>query len=290
MIVGHKKITDDLTKLASAGSLGHAYLFYGPEMVGKRMAAMGLAKFLEKGVFEQIKEGEVLQDMKLIDLAFAKQLDPGKSGESIGIGAVREIKHFLWQRPNVSPRRTLVIDEAELLTVEAQNALLKITEEPPESSLLIIVSPHTDSFLPTILSRVEKVYFGLVPGSEIASWLTHERKLPAAAAKDLAARSFGKPGLAVRFLDDVALRENIVLAERLLKVPPAGRRDLIKEILDPDDFSFPKFIDALMLALAAEKESATRDLLWHRVLALAERESNFTLNPRLQLENLFVRE
>ncbi len=290
MVLGREKITADFKKLADAGTLGHAYLFYGPSMVGKRTFAMALARFLEKGIFELPEEGEVLQDSKLIDLAFAKQLDTDKKGDSIGIDAVREIKNFLWQKPNVSPRRTLILDEVEFLTTEAQNALLKITEEPPASSLIILVSSDPESLLPTILSRIERVYFGLVSEKEIVGWLTKDRKLSSIDAKKFAKQSFSKPGLAIRLAEDEGLQKNIALAEKLLKIQPAARRDLIKEILEPDDFNFNKFIDALILALAAEKESKTRNILWHRALALANRESNFSLNPRLQLENLFVGE
>ena len=109
-----------------------------------------------------------------------------------------------------------------LLTTEAQNALLRITEEPPASSLIIFISSDPESFLPTILSRIEKVYFGLIPEKEIVAWLTKERRLPAGEAKDSPKRSFGKPGLAIRLAEDETLRENIELAEKLLKVPPAG--------------------------------------------------------------------
>jgi DNA polymerase-3 subunit delta' len=290
MILGREKITADFKKLASSGALGHAYLFYGPAMVGKRTFATALARFLEKGIFEPSAEGEVLQESKMIDLAFAKRMDPDKKGDSIGIEAAREIKEFLWQKPNMSPRRTLILDEAEFLTTEAQNALLKITEEPPASSLIILISSDPEGLLTTILSRVEKIFFGLVPEKEIIEWLTKERKLGAADAKKFAKLSFGKPGLAIRLAEDGDLQKNIALAEKLLKVQPAGRRDLIKEILEPDNFSFHTFIDALILALADEKEGKTRNILWHRALALADRESNFSLNPRLQLENLFVGE
>lgn len=290
MILGHKKIAADFKKLMSSGVLGNAYLFYGPAMIGKRTFATALARFLEKHDFEPPVAGEVLQDCKIIDLAFAKQLDPEKKGDSIGIDAAREIKHFLWQKPNVSSRRTLILDEVEFLTAEAQNALLKITEEPPASSLIILVSSDPDGLLPTILSRIEKIYFGLIAERKIAEWLMREKKFTVTDAKIFAKRSFGKPGLAIRLAEDEDLRRDIVLAEKLLKVQPIGRRDLIKEILEPDDFNFDKFVNALILALAGEKESKTREILWHRMLALADRESNFSLNPRLQLENLFVGE
>ncbi len=147
-------------------------------MVGKRTVAQALAHFLEKGEFEPCPPAnEILQDAKLIDLAFAKQLDR-ELKDSISIDAVREIKNFLWQRPNVSPKRTLIIDEAELLTTEAQNALLKITEEPPASSLLIVVASDLDGIMPTILSRLQKIHFGAVPEAEIAKWLANTGKRP----------------------------------------------------------------------------------------------------------------
>jgi DNA polymerase-3 subunit delta' len=290
MIIGRQKNIEDFKKLAATDALGHAYLFYGPAMTGKRTFATALAHFLEKGVFELGTEGEVLQDSKIIDLAFAKQLDPEKKGDSIGIDAAREIKNFLWQKPNTSSRRTLIIDEAEFLTAEAQNALLKITEEPPASSLIILIASDPEGLLATIRSRIEKIYFGLIPEKEIITWLTHEKKFSAADAEIFAERSFGKPGLALRLATDGDLQKNIALAEKLLKVQPAGRRDLIKEILEPDDFSFYRFIDALIFVLAGEKESKTRTILWHRVLALADRASSFSLNPRLQIENLFAAE
>jgi DNA polymerase-3 subunit gamma/tau len=140
MIIGHDTNITDLQDLNKRGVLGHGYIFFGPSMVGKRTTAGALAHYLEKGTFKPIATEEALQDIKVIDVAFMKSLDSEAGEDSIGINAVREIKNFLWQRPNTSVRRTLIIDNAELLTNEAQNALLKITEEPPVSSLLILIT------------------------------------------------------------------------------------------------------------------------------------------------------
>src|ERR1700733_462322 len=101
MIIGHKKIIADLEDLNERGMLSHGYIFFGPAMVGKRTVALGLAHYLEKGEFtlpkNDVGHQEVLQDIKLIDIAFMKNLDPDASGESIGINAAREVKNFLWQ-------------------------------------------------------------------------------------------------------------------------------------------------------------------------------------------------
>jgi hypothetical protein len=306
-MIGHSKIVADLKKLHENGQLGHGYVFTGPAMVGKKLAALSFANFLENGEFVALEDGKILSDVMLIG--------PGENG-SIGIDTVREIKNFLWQKPNASSRRTLIINDADFLTTEAQNALLKVTEEPPVSSLLILVTADEDAVLSTITSRLPKVYFGSVPEKEIEAWLvesvagqdadakevikkakttatakTTKKKTEAKTAlaglslAEAARRAMGKPGLAWRLLYDADFQKQLALAEQLLKTPAAGRRDLIKKIIEPDEFSFRKFLDAVIMNLAwVEKKSGRK--LWHKALALYGRETDFSLNPRLQLEAL----
>ncbi|MGD1003649.1 MAG: hypothetical protein ABR884_03700 [Minisyncoccia bacterium] len=289
-IIGHEAIISDLKDLSVRGVLGHGYIFVGPAMVGKRTVAAALGHYLEKGVFEpagiETNHQEVLQDIKIIDIAFMKMLNPDASGDSIGIDAAREVKTFLWQKPNTSVRRTLIIDNAELLTTEAQNALLKITEEPPSSSLLILITSDIESILPTIASRLPKIYFGAVPTEEIEKWLASEEHLPKAKAMALARRSLGKPGIAWRMLHDEVFQKNLELAEVFLKTTPTARRDFIKKLIDPDDFSLRIFLDAVIMTLAWETPSRAKSQFWHKTLKLYEGVNNFSLNPRLQLEAL----
>jgi DNA polymerase III subunit delta' len=277
-MIGHEKIIGDLQSFHERGSLGHGYIFFGPAMVGKRMAAMECARFLEHGSLEQSDAHEaMLTDLMLVA--------PSENG-SIGIDAVREIRNFLWQKPNASPRRTLIIDDAELLTTEAQNALLKLTEEPPISSLLILVTSDVESILSTITSRLPKIYFGAVPEKEIVKWLEMGGEKKKAA--EIAKKATGKPGLAWRLLHDEDFKGQIELAEKLLKTPAATRRDLIKKIIEPDEFRFRKFLDAFIITLAWQGVTGSKAALWHKALALYDRETNFSLNPRLQLEALLM--
>jgi DNA polymerase III subunit delta' len=288
-VIGHQKILGDLKDLNDRGTLGHGYIFYGPAMVGKKLTAIEFANYLEDGKFEQ-NSGSILSDMMLVE--------PFENG-SIGIDAVREIKNFLWQKPNASSRRTLIIDDAELATTEAQNALLKIAEEPPVSSLLILITSDIESILPTIASRLPKIYFGTVAEKEIAEWLIKsgvEKKK----ANETAKKAMGKPGLAWRLLNDEDFQEQLALAEKVLKSPATTRRDLIKKILEPEEFNFRKFLDAIILQLAWREQAGTTTAkigaaaakttapLWHKALALYDRETNFSLNPRLQIEALLA--
>jgi hypothetical protein len=282
-VIGHEAIVRDLTALAGKGGLSHGYIFHGPAMVGKRTTALALARFLEKGEFTAPAESEVLQD--------ARAIGPVAGTDSVGIDAVREIKNFLWQKPNVSKKRALIIDDAELLTTEAQNALLKVTEEPPVSSLLILVTSDIESMMGTIQSRLQKVYFGVVPEAAIAKWFATGAggtAITAAKAAAFAKKALGKPGLAWKLAHDEAFQKELVRAEGFIKTTPAGRKDFIKKLLEPDDFSLRNFLGAVIINLAWEKPSKTRAALWHRTLALQQDVSNFGLNPRLQLEALLM--
>lgn len=283
-IIGHQKTIANLQNLIANDALGHGYIFFGPSMVGKRTIAMALAHFLERGTFE-VSTHETLQDIKVIDIAFMRSMDPDVK-DSIGINAVREIKNFLWQKPNTSARRTLIIDNAELLTNEAQNALLKITEEPPASSLLILITSDAESILPTIVSRLPKLYFGAVAQEEITQWLTADQKLTKIKTDAIAKQSLGKPGLAWRLLNDEAFQKDIELAEAFLKTTTTDRKDFIKKLIDPDEFSLRSFLDAVIITLAWEKPSKTKAVFWHKALRLYDNVNNFNLNPRLQLESL----
>jgi DNA polymerase-3 subunit delta' len=201
---------------------------------------------------------------------------------------VREIKNFLWQKPNVSVRRTLILDDAELLTTEAQNALLKVTEEPPASSLLLVIASDLESVMGTIRSRLQGIYFGPVAEAEIARWLSEEKGMTAAKVAPFAKQALGKPGLASRLLHDKNFTKTLELAAKFLKTAPAARRDFIKKLIEPDEFVLRNFLNAVIMTLAWEKPSKAKAALWHKVLALQQNATNFGLNPRLQLEGLLM--
>ena len=97
------------------------------------------------------------------------------SGEgSIGIAEIRELQHHLNRKPVSKPQKIAFIENADTLTVEAQNALLKTLEDPPGSALIFLSCQSTsDNLLPTILSRCQTIYLPpatpTIPSSEIAA-------------------------------------------------------------------------------------------------------------------------
>lgn len=274
MLVGHTDTLKELKRLADAGELSHGYVFWGPAMIGKCLAAKSLAQYLESG---EAESSAMLQDFLLIS--------PVGSG-TIGIDQVREIKNFLWQKPSQSSRRTLIIDDAHAMTTEAQNAILKITEEPPASSLIILVTSDPDALNPTVFSRLQKIYFSPVPQNELSAWagkmFKKEKNL-----KDMLPKALGRPGLLHALLTDEDFAESITVAEDLMLMSSDKRKALLKKLMDRDAFDFGKLLDALILIASWEFLEKKKSSLWHRLLELRHESAYFNLNPRLQIESLF---
>ncbi len=281
MIIGHDAIIEDLKQFADRRALGHGYIFFGAARVGKRLVAAGLAGYLETGDFSAEPSARILSDALIIS--------PGAEN-SIGIDQIREIKNFIWQMPNQSQYRTVIIDGGEFLTPEAQNALLKITEEPPAHGLIILVVNDHERLLPTIQSRMQKLYFSGVPEKKIKELLVKEFKCDVKKAEELARESNGAPGLAWAVLFDEQFRNMKISAEKFLKMDAYGRKAFIKDLVEPDEFNFSRFLEALAIVYIGNAASRGRLTLtgndfdvWHRLMDLRREADYSPLNPKLQL-------
>ncbi len=144
----YKKIESDFKNLIATNGLFHAYVFFGEDETAIANFSRQLAHALEHETFEI--SGKFLNDFV--------QIGPVEK-ESIGIDEVRAVQKFLFQKPTVSSKRMAVICPADVMTDEAQSALLKMIEEPPKDALIVLVAKGVDSLLPTITSRVHVVYF-----------------------------------------------------------------------------------------------------------------------------------
>lgn len=129
------------------GMLAHAYLFSGPEGVGKKDFAYDLFRLVNG------REPKSDPDLKLI----SPRLEEDET--KIYIEDIRDLKTFLSFKAYTGPYKFVVINDADRLTPEASNSLLKVLEEPTPFSILVLVSSRPRQLLPTILSRCESVRF-----------------------------------------------------------------------------------------------------------------------------------
>jgi len=276
-IIGHDLHRAQLANLVDKQSLNHAYLFWGPAHVGKRALALALANYLENKSWEDISDAEGLPNKVLVDCSV---LTPGIS-QTIGIEAIRQAQEFLRQKPNRSAYRMVIVDNSEALTHEAQDAMLKIAENPPESTLIILMSQSLELLKPTLISRFQALYFGGVPTPLIVDWLIKDRGLSKESATKLAARSFNQPGRALN-LDSEKFKKRESDARKFLLGSRINRKTLLKELVREENFNFADFLDSVIEIALVEKKFTG----WHELLALREQATFFNLNPRIQLEYL----
>lgn len=189
MLFGYEKRENDFKEAALSGALGHAYLFFGDLGIGKRTFAYSFANFLENGSFD-------IPHAPLLD---AQIFSPDEKNV-FSIDKAREIKIFLSRRPFRSPRRTVIVDDSETLTEEAQASLLKVVEEPPPSGLVIFIASREEIFFRPLLSRLTRIYFPRMSSKELTRVLESRYGIETAKAEKAVRDSFGSIGRALSAL------------------------------------------------------------------------------------------
>ncbi len=142
-----ENLESDFKRLADSEQLVHGYIFFGADTARQLGFATSLASYLENKKWEISKR--VLSDANFIDGA---KVD-------LGVEVARSATHFLYRQPVASKYRTLVISAAEEFTTQAQNALLKIAEEPPSHGLIILILKDANVLLPALRSRFQHIFF-----------------------------------------------------------------------------------------------------------------------------------
>jgi DNA polymerase-3 subunit delta' len=241
-IIGHRRLVAILSRGAARGTVPQSLLFAGPAGVGKRRIAMALAETLNCP--SPISTAEIERDgcgecASCRRIARNKHPDvivvePGDMG-SIKIDTVRDVIEKAQYRPFEGRRRVVVIDDADALIPPAQNALLKILEEPPSSSVFVLVSAMPDALLPTVRSRCPRLRFGPLTPGEIAEALKRDHDYTDAEARVVAADAEGSLGRALE-AESADLAEARANAQRLLEqtariADPVKRIDLVKDLV-----------------------------------------------------------
>lgn len=201
-------------------------------------------------------------------------VSPGEK-TSIGIETIRELKRNVSLKPYKDPNRLVIIEDAKALTIEAQNALLKILEEPPERTFFVLLSDDTESLLPTIVSRCQIAY--LTPEKETN--LTESDVLCGEVWQEL--------------LSAKTLKEKIEIALKMGEKVAFGKEEAIL-FLDRQSFLLREILMKDIGLKHALPENNKLDVTEKEVVKILKSirfykkllSSNVT--PRLCLENLFL--
>jgi DNA polymerase-3 subunit delta' len=246
-IIGHQKPLETLRAALANGRLHHAYLFLGPEGVGKRTIGLSLAQAIHCNEVDNDSCGHCLNCLRIQtgNHPDVRMIGPIAGKKEISIQQIRSIEKELSFRA-FSGKKIAIIDPATLMNMPAQNALLKTLEEPPRDSLLILVATNAGGLLPTLRSRCLRIAFGPLPRDLIAGYLAAKETMTRDAAEFVAAISMGSLGAALE-LDKEELVEQ--------------RRNWV-EIMDslrPGDYRAA--LNAAE-ALSSSREESLRFLAW----------------------------
>ena len=190
-VLGFQKNKVFFEKITQNGEIGHAYLFTGQEMIGKKMFALDLVDLVNNSKVEFGNNPSLL-------------LLEGENG--ISIDQVRDLKKFLSFKPYIGKYKVAIINDCHLMAHEAANALLKVLEEPSPHSLIILITSNPKSLLPTIYSRCEEIRFEPHTRSKLLGYLK-DLELNQIQAEFLADFSNGRLGLAYRLKENNNFKE-----------------------------------------------------------------------------------
>lgn len=205
-VFGHDRPKHFCERMLAADRIPTGVLFFGEVGVGKRLFAKA---WLEAVFCEKRRAGESAACGRCYSCEAVREerhedihrIAPEEEGSALSIEKLRELQAKFTLAPFRSVRRAAVIEDADRMTTEAQNSLLKLLEEPPRHGHLILLTSERQALLETIMSRVFRIYFGCLPPSG-RSLL--DRLAPGSKPRDLDLAwqaSGGRPGIALELLD-----------------------------------------------------------------------------------------
>lgn len=180
-IVGQEQLKEHLENAIKTNKVSHAYIINGERSSGKEFIAKTFAMALQCENRQGIEPCQECHSCKQAlsgnqpDIIFVTHEKPG----TIGVDDIRsQINGDVAIKPYSSPRKIYIMNEGEKMTVQAQNALLKTLEEPPEYAVILILTTNVDSLLPTILSRCVVLNMKPVKDAQIKKFLMENMGIP----------------------------------------------------------------------------------------------------------------
>ena len=207
-IRGNTPLVEQLRRSAASGRSSHAYLFLGGAGAGKRLIANTFAKALqcegEKRPCDSCKSCHAFNHGNHPDVIYFQPLKNGKTY------TIEDLRKQLLETVDLKPfqyeKKIYIIEKADTLNIQSQNALLKTLEEPPAHAVFLLLAERAEAFLPTILSRVVVMKIRPLSAETIADYLMQAGHL-AEESHILSAYAQGRIGQALELVEDEGFRE-----------------------------------------------------------------------------------
>ena len=230
-ILGHEPIKEHFFNAVLTGNISHAYILSGEAGMGKKSLAnaFALALLCEKGQADPCRQCYACKQVMSgnhPDLIYVTHEKPA----SIGVDDVRrQINDTIQVKPYSSAHKIYIVDEAEKMTVQAQNALLKTIEEPPAYAVILLLTTNAEAFLPTILSRCVQLKLKPLKDGEVKDYLVSRMGVELSQAEIYTAFARGNLGKAIHLADSEDFRH---LYGELLDLLKNLKKSDISELLE----------------------------------------------------------
>jgi len=185
-LIGNPHIKKYLTRMLEKKAIANSLLFGGPDGVGKGLFALGFA--------EALLGSPTHPDLHIYRPAGKIGMHP--------IETLRKFSEEVYMAPFQGKWKVFIIHDAERMLPTSANALLKTFEEPPQDTVIILLSSQPSALLPTILSRCRTLHFHAIPETEIAEYLEKKLKVGSDEAKRLSFLSQGSLGDALKLMSE----------------------------------------------------------------------------------------
>lgn len=232
LVSGHESVEKNILDIINSGSVPHAMIFAGPEGVGKAAMAYRLARHvLKNGIGDDGQDslfGDGPAPVTTLDVAeddptfrkiaagghpdmlvIERPMDErkGEQKATVDVDSARKVAPFLRMTASGDNGwRVVIVDDADTMNRNAQNALLKILEEPPPRALLILIVHRAGAMIPTIRSRCRVINFAPLPEATILDLMSrHDPSIKKDEAAAIAAMAEGRIGTAVKLMNDGGL-------------------------------------------------------------------------------------
>lgn len=218
-IIGHEQIIEHLQNAITMDKISHAYILNGPDKAGKKMIAEAFAMTLqcekkEKNPCLECHSCKQAINYNQPDIIYVQHEKPN----TISVDDIRnQVNRDIDVKPYGSQYKIYIVDEAEKMNIQAQNALLKTIEEPPAYAVILLLTSNADAFLPTIRSRCVTLNLKVVPDKMIKKYLMEQRGVPDYQADVCVAFAQGNVGKAIALASSEDFNELKSAAVQLMK-------------------------------------------------------------------------
>lgn len=218
-ILGQEAVKEHLQNAIETHKVSHAYILSGEAGMGRKTLAhaFALTLFCEQGRRQPCMSCHACKQVQSgnhPDLIHVTHEKPG----SIGVDDIRsQINDTIPVHPYSSEYKIYIVDEAEKMTIQAQNALLKTIEEPPPYAVIFLLTTNQEAFLPTILSRCVQLKLKPLRDSVVKDYLTETMRLSEADTEIYAAFARGNLGRAIQLASSEQFRAMYMQLLQLLK-------------------------------------------------------------------------